>query len=680
MSLLDNGGLGVDDARIPECLRAVAQWVVWRLEIRVDALGKPKPTKVPYDSASGRKASVTDATQWAAFDLAHKAWSEGGFDGVGFVFTVDDPFAGIDLDKCRDVESGEIEPWAHAIIGRLDSYTELSPSGTGVHVIVRGRLPVGRRRKDRVEMYDRGRFFCVTGQHLEGTRAEIEARDEELAALHTETFAAGEADQPASSNGATEEPTRTATLDDATLLARARAATNGEAFAQLYDRGDWAANYSSQSEADMALCSSLAFWTNRDAAAVDRLFRASKLFRPKWTELHGEQTYGAITVAKAVSGVKDGYQPTIRLESTRQVNAKAAETSEPPADDFLRASRTFRELMLDDTPEPPSIMGDGILRPRQVGQIHGPDGSRKSWEMLHLSIDLTVGRSHWGISVREGGVRCGIISLEDDLWTLKERLSAIVHFTGADLDLVERNLRVVCPPYFDRALDLTKPHDRDQVRDWVLQNELELVCIDHLSRAHALPDERDLRPVSEAALSIARECTCAILFSHHDRKGLPGKNRGDDAGASRGDSRFSADCRLKISMMEKGDRIRLLFEKSTRRKKPDPVWLKQHPTLGILEQTEAPAERAELIKAAAARRQQMDQLIQAAGPAGISPAELATALEVNEKTIQNYARKNKMIVRTGKAQLTRYTFPSNYQVMDPVRNEPGPSGPIPDVV
>lgn len=146
---------------IPEELKALAQWVVWRW---VERNGKrTKPLFNPHD---GYAASSTNPTTWGTFDEA-LAWSSAHPEfGVGFVFTAGDPFAGIDLDHCRDADTGEIASWARAIIGRLKSYTEVSPSGTGVKIIVRGQLPRCGKRGN-IEMYDNLRYFTLTGQRLE---------------------------------------------------------------------------------------------------------------------------------------------------------------------------------------------------------------------------------------------------------------------------------------------------------------------------------------------------------------------------------------------------------------------------------------------------------------------------------------------------------------------------------
>jgi primase-polymerase (primpol)-like protein len=158
---------------IPDQLTERSQWVCWRLETR-----DGKPTKVPYTPGTERRASSTDLITWATFEEAISAYEAGEppYDGIGFVFCSADPFVGIDLDKCRDPESGEISAWAQSIIDRVqEGYVEASPSGTGVHIIVEGTACSGRSRKKvrlkgedigEIEMYGRGRFFTVTGEAL----------------------------------------------------------------------------------------------------------------------------------------------------------------------------------------------------------------------------------------------------------------------------------------------------------------------------------------------------------------------------------------------------------------------------------------------------------------------------------------------------------------------------------
>ena len=142
---------------IPGELKARPQWVVWK------AVGD-KPDKVPYSARSSRRASSTDLRTWSTFQEALEAYENGGYAGLGFVFSSVDPFTGIDLDNCVD-PNGEIAGWALEIVRYFDSYTELSATGTGLHIIVRGEIT--NRRKGDVEVYSSKRYFTVTG-HVVG--------------------------------------------------------------------------------------------------------------------------------------------------------------------------------------------------------------------------------------------------------------------------------------------------------------------------------------------------------------------------------------------------------------------------------------------------------------------------------------------------------------------------------
>jgi putative DNA primase/helicase len=154
---------------IPAELKMRPQWVVWRYEER-----DGKETKVPYRAKRpDAKAYTTDLITWATFGEALAVYERGAADGVGFVFSSGDPYAGVDLDGCRDPESGHLEEWAVRMIDGLRGYAEISPSGEGVHVIVKGRLPEGVKHKIErengggVEAYSERRFFTMTGRKLQ---------------------------------------------------------------------------------------------------------------------------------------------------------------------------------------------------------------------------------------------------------------------------------------------------------------------------------------------------------------------------------------------------------------------------------------------------------------------------------------------------------------------------------
>ncbi|MDP9375636.1 MAG: hypothetical protein M3Q65_24940 [Chloroflexota bacterium] len=145
---------------IPHELRERPQWVCWRWDW---IQARAKWTKVPINPRTGRLASTADPATWGAFEDALARSRDDGLDGIGYVFSEHDPYAGVDLDGCRDSVTGDITPWALEIARCLDSYTEVSPSGRGLHIFVRAALPRRGNRKGNVEFYDRGRYLTVTG-------------------------------------------------------------------------------------------------------------------------------------------------------------------------------------------------------------------------------------------------------------------------------------------------------------------------------------------------------------------------------------------------------------------------------------------------------------------------------------------------------------------------------------
>ena len=160
-------GATVNPAGIPDELKAIPQWVGWRYEERLySRTGELKRTKVPYQ-LDGRRASSTDSATWTTFEQATAAYQRGGFSGIGFVVTLEAGIVGVDLDHCRNPETGVIEPWAQLLVDRLGSYSEITPSRTGLRIFVYGHLPSHGRKKGNVEMYDSGRFLTVTGWRLE---------------------------------------------------------------------------------------------------------------------------------------------------------------------------------------------------------------------------------------------------------------------------------------------------------------------------------------------------------------------------------------------------------------------------------------------------------------------------------------------------------------------------------
>ena len=303
-------------ANTPNDLKELVRWVCWNYEKDKDG----KYTKVPYRASDGKKASIPNPDNWCTFDEACSAFGSREHTGIGFVFAEGDGLVGVDLDGCIDAD-GATTPEAQEILEELNSYTEISPSGTGVKVFLRGVKPGSRCRTEKIEgmtgieVYGSGRYFTVTGQRLDGAPVVIENRGPQIKALCHRLFGE-EGVRPKAENGRArsdnQEHSRTplaVNQSDDELLETIRRSKQGPKFAALW-AGDTSGHGGDHSGADLALCAILAWWTKKDPARTDRIFRCSGLMRAKWDEKRGTMTYGEITIAKAMEGGTGDDGPT----------------------------------------------------------------------------------------------------------------------------------------------------------------------------------------------------------------------------------------------------------------------------------------------------------------------------------------------------------------------------------
>ncbi len=162
------------------------QWVAWRYKKVIDKDGNEKETKPPVNPRIGGGASHSDPNTWGTYAQARVFALSRKLAGIGFVLTDDDGYTGIDLDKVRDKETGEIEPWAAEIVALAETYTEISPSGTGLRLIARGKVEATVKCDPaHVEIYKSQRYLTITGDHVPGTPTSIEPAPRTLAALLT---------------------------------------------------------------------------------------------------------------------------------------------------------------------------------------------------------------------------------------------------------------------------------------------------------------------------------------------------------------------------------------------------------------------------------------------------------------------------------------------------------------
>lgn len=293
----------VNFVNIPDVLKQTASFCVWKMEKR-----SGRPTKVPYNPRTGAMAKTNDPSTFADFNTAMKSYAIGGWDGIGY--RVSEGIGAIDIDHCIR-EDGSLNDVAASILGIFpDAYFEKSPSGTGLRGFFRLSPDFAydktvyyiNNRKHGLEVYLPGvtnRFVTVTGDMFRN--GAVTRNDDALRTL-LDTFMK----RSTRVSSKTVEPV--SYLDDDGVIAHASASESGDKFKALYE-GRWEEGYDSQSDADMALVSILAFWCGNVEEQIDRIFRSSGLMRDKWDRMTGDRTYGQITIRNAVSTNGEIYTP-----------------------------------------------------------------------------------------------------------------------------------------------------------------------------------------------------------------------------------------------------------------------------------------------------------------------------------------------------------------------------------
>ena len=278
----------INSSNIPEELKS-EHFMLWRLEQREGRLTKP-----PINPSSGFKGNVQDPKQWTDFANALRIHTGGRFhtSGISVVVHPSSGLVGLDLDHC--INEGTFSDEAKEILSKVSSYSEISPSGKGVRIFLYGKLPGKGRRKGNFECYDEGRHLTVTGNHIPDTPKVIN-RDQGVIDWFHQKFIATVKDED-SSQGRVRETTGenemvpaepasdVSKLQVNEIIQLIRSSRQKDKFERLFDGNT--AGYSSPSEADLALCTILSFWTNKNPGLIDSIFRQSGLYRPKWDEKH----------------------------------------------------------------------------------------------------------------------------------------------------------------------------------------------------------------------------------------------------------------------------------------------------------------------------------------------------------------------------------------------------------
>ncbi|MBQ9004070.1 MAG: hypothetical protein IJ087_19680, partial [Eggerthellaceae bacterium] len=311
--------IAVEPEGVAEWMAALDRWVLWKAEFN-----GTKWTKVPYRTTGRGKASSTDPKTWSNFDDAVEAYTAGlgGYDGIGFV--LGDGYAGIDLDHV--ISENGLDDQAAAVLEMFGGcYCEKSPSGDGYHIVFRTDYnnPDHVRKLEPIEFYTKGRYFTVTGCSLMSETQPAEFVEAATVEFFHDRYLASKASahiQPAVL------PTgHSADVDGA---------TDEELLYVLFEKfpgtwelynGDTTRYDNDDSRADLALCGALVKVSHGDIARADVLFRNSGLYRPKWDELRGTETYGQITLRKAMNGYDPAKAP--RIAAAKPIEERRDELS-----------------------------------------------------------------------------------------------------------------------------------------------------------------------------------------------------------------------------------------------------------------------------------------------------------------------------------------------------------------
>ena len=303
----------------PRHMMTHRQWIVWKYQTVDGKLKKP-----PFTPHNRHAAKTTDATTWGTFDQALARYAQGGYDGIGYV--CDGDIVGGDLDDCRDPKTGEIASWAQEIIDQLRryAYIEVSPSTTGLRFFMLADLPFNYKKHGPFELSYRSCYVTFTGNHVENTQIDLSSGKDIQNSLNEIVEKHFSEDNVNTGGGygtsvREPQPIYTRSRSDNEVIEKATNAKNGWRFAKLFAGN--AQGHKSRSEAHLALCSMLVYWTNSDASQIDAIFRQSGFFNDeatarKWDACHyaDGRTYGQATIDKAMETSRDYSLPKPRRQ------------------------------------------------------------------------------------------------------------------------------------------------------------------------------------------------------------------------------------------------------------------------------------------------------------------------------------------------------------------------------
>lgn len=548
-------------ANIPRELKLLNQWVFWGWELR-----DGRYTKVPYGDGSSKQpklARAADPKTWLSIMAAEGWYKKHNTAGIGFEFADEGPYFGIDLDKCRDPQTGAIEPRALDIIRRLNTYSEVSPSKTGIKLIGRGRLNLpnpnkpgkfktGKRgpiewspgKLGQIEAYDRGRFFTVTGEVL-ADMTEIADCEPILLELFPTWFPVDDEigdEHHGAGHHTTTIPPNGHAGNDALVFQKAASFRNGDKFSRLL-AGDWQGlGYPSQSEADVAMCGKLAFLVGPNESRIDSLFRQTGLYRDKWER----EDYRGETISLALKGRTEFYdwgrKPTDGID-LRQYGVDDADlgdimtsphisydldtgeriegeqpSNRPGGNEPQIEFKALTSAELDAADCVTEYLIEGLFVRGEPGGIFASKKSLKTNTAIDLALSLSIGGRFLNRFQVERAVRVALLSGESGQPTIQETARRIARSKGRVLKDFPGALWGFDVP------NLASPPHIGAIQRFITSNEIEVLILDPAYLMMPIGDSAanlfEVGALLKELSMLGAATGATILIIHHTRKNI----------------------------------------------------------------------------------------------------------------------------------------------------------------
>ncbi len=480
--------ISVNHEQIPNELKNQNLWCVWKSIPNQKSPGKNK--KIPYHPITKKALRVNHPTDWACFQDVLPVYLEGGYSGIGILLTEESEFVGFDLDNC--IRNGRTTKTADEIIKRLDSYTERSPTGTGIHIIAkRGKRPLHLEgnKIDGIEIYWKNQFFTVTGVTLNDSLLSIRRCPKDIKEVHQEFIG----NRQFSANN--EKPVHSNAGDDTPI--------SGDLFPGQRD--------TSPSGKDFALCRKLAS-QGLDAPEIKKRLLADGENREKYSR----DDYVDLTIQRAMDGVKTHYTPSLSWKDLPSIDHRA--------------------VVNEEFQEPVWLVKNWIRKDTYVGQVVGGQQTGKSFLLTTLSYCLASGRSYGPFTIPEPR-RVLYLNVEDPRDQIKRRAMVILKelaFTNEEQDLIDLNLIIL--PWMGQFGTLSDTNGVTTESYSILEQAIadfkpDLVIGDTKSRLSGLEENSNDAQAALVRLLeqlVVKYC-CVFLMAHHPNKSDPYSSRGGGA-------------------------------------------------------------------------------------------------------------------------------------------------------